>query len=63
MLETAEQSAVLPESPVQEVPAQSLEAQSTQSDESSQDEAALTAEIAELWLLHTDYAASMRSQS
>lgn len=63
MLETAEQSPVLPEFPVEEVPAQSLEVQSTQSDESSQDEAALTAEIAELWRLHTDYKGSIKNQT
>lgn len=63
MLETAEQSPVLPESPVQEVPAQSLEAQSAQSDESSQDEAALTAEITELWRLHSDYKGSIKNQT
>lgn len=62
MIETAEQiqTPVLPESPVQEVRAQLPEPETPKPE---QDETVLTAEISELWRLHTDYATSMRHQS
>lgn len=65
MSEIAEQTQnpVLPEPPVAQVPTQSPELQTPEPDGSDQNEAALTTQINQLWRLHTDYAASMRSQS
>lgn len=69
MIEAAEhvQNLVLP---VPEVPAPrppelppQVPADPSQPNTASQDESSLTAQISELWRLHTDYAATMRSQS
>ena len=66
MMETTEQiqTPAVPESPVAEIPAQSSEPRNSSSQRTaSQDEAALTAEITELWRLHTDYKGSIRNQT
>jgi len=72
MSETAEiQNPVTPELALAEVPAPSLPEVPAQTpapelskpDGASQDEVALTAEIAQLWQIHTDYKTSLRQQS
>ena len=63
MLDTAEQTAVLPESPVQEFPPQLPESETPQPENPAQDEAVLTAEITELWRMHSDYKGTIKNQT
>jgi len=65
MSEIAEhiQAPAVPEFSSPEIPVQPSKTQPTETVPPAQDETVLTAEITELWRLHSDYAASMRSQS
>jgi hypothetical protein len=64
MLEISDQiqNPVLPESPVPEIPPQCPASEIPQPD-GAPDEAALTAEIAQLWQIHSDYKTSIKHQS
>jgi hypothetical protein len=64
MLEISDQiqAPVLPESPVPEIPRQCPASEIPQPD-GAPDEAALTAEIAQLWQIHSDYKTSIKHQS
>jgi len=46
-----------------ETPAQPLEPPTPEPDQPAQDESALTAQISELWRLHTDYKGSIKNQT
>ncbi len=65
MLETPDQiqTPIHVEFPTPDLPAQSPEPETPAPEDAAQDEAALTAEISELWRLHTDYKGSIKNQT
>jgi len=65
MLETPDQiqTPIHVESPTPDLPAQSPEPETPAPEDAAQDETALTAEISELWRLHSDYKGSIKMQT